>query len=123
MGPFKGTHYGPVTYVAGEALPAFTPVKLGAGGVITKAAATDRAIGVTTDGADTVGDIVAVAVFGAHPGTVAVKAKGAVVAANFIAADGSAAAATGTVIGIALGDAADGDLFEMAHCVAREAAE
>jgi len=119
MGPFKGTHNGPITYAAGETLPAFTPVKLGAGGIITKAAAADRAIGVTIDGADNVGDVVAVAVFGAHPGTVAVKAKGAVALNGFIAADGSAAA--GTVIGIALGAAADGELFEMAHCVAREA--
>ena len=118
MNAFKGVHNGPITYKAGAApIAANTPVKFDASGnIVPTTAAADIAIGVTIDGADAIGDIVAVAVFGAHPGTVAVRAPaGGMTQGKLVAANGTPAAAAGMVIGVSLSAAAEGDIFEMAH--------
>ena len=114
--PFKGVHSGAITYVAAEAIPANTPVKFNATGQVVKAAAlTDAAIGATIDGAAGNGDIVAVAVFGAHPGTIAVVAgAGGMTAGGAVSPIGTKVT-TGLTIGIALSDAAAGKVFELAH--------
>ena len=114
--PFKGTHSGAITFTAAEAIPANTPVKFnGSGQIVKAAAATDVAIGSTIDGATGAGDIVAVAVFGAHPGTVAVIAgAGGMTQGSAVTPIGTKAT-TGLTIGIALSDADAGKVFELAH--------
>ena len=60
--------------------------------------------------------IVAVAVFGAHPGTIGVVAgAGGVTQGARMAANATAAATGSSVIGVALCDAAAGEVFELAH--------
>ena len=109
---------GRLTYTAGGAVERGDVLKFDTDGNVVKcAAATDAAIGVGLDGAES-GEIVAVAVLGSFAGTVVVKASAAVAKGAKVTALGAEASGDDAAIGVALDAAtAAGDLIEVAHCV------
>ena len=111
---------GRLTYTAGGAVERGDVLKFDTDGNVVKcAAATDAAIGVALDGAES-GEIVAVAVLGSFAGTVVVKASAAADKGAKVTALGAEASGDDAAIGVALDAAtAAGDLIEVAHCVRR----
>ena len=109
---------GRLTYTAGGAVERGDVLKFDTDGNVVKcAAATDAAIGVALDGAES-GEIVAVAVLGSFAGTVVVKASAAVAKGAKVTAHGAEASGDDAAIGVALDAAtAADDLIEVAHCV------
>lgn len=111
---------GNATYTAGADIALGEPVKFSDGKVVPCSAATDAAVGVALDGADS-GDIVPIAVLGNYTGTVQLRAAGAIAAGAQVTAEAkTTSGATDVIIGRALAAAsAAGDLIEIAHQVAQ----
>lgn len=114
------TNPGIKTFTAGGSITKGNPVKLSSGNVVATSAAADLAIGIAMDGASS-GDTVPVALLGNCPGTLRLRAGGAISAGAQVAANATAtAAATDAIIGIALEAAsASGDEIEIVHQLAQ----
>ena len=118
----NGKHpYGIITFTAAAACDKGAIVKFtgetdanGAPTITPTSATTDAAIGICeTECA--AGDQVAVGILGSYPGTMLVKAGGAVTVGAAVSTTGTAAD-SGLSIGVALNAAsASGDLIELAH--------
>jgi len=110
---------GIMTFTAGGAIAKGEFVKFSSAKVVKTTAANDQAIGVALDATSADGDLIPVAILGCHPGTVQIKAGGAITKGAQIAANGTAtAAATDVICGVALEAAtASGDIIEIAHQV------
>jgi len=64
------------------------------------------------------GDILPVAILGAHPGTVPVKVTAAIAAGEFVDAAGGKGAKADVIVGMAVtASSASGDIIEVATCV------